>query len=77
MTEINSPDAPKVLDAVVKAVDRQTKVLQEITKKLPDFYQYDLINDTALSDEYPDELDSEIEHYESLKKAETKSKGVH
>ena len=66
-----------MLEAVIKAVDRQTKVLQEITKKLPDSYQFDLIKDTALAEDYPDEIDQDIEHYESLKKADSKSKGVH
>ena len=72
MPKLNTPDAP-VLDAVVKAVDRQTKVLQEVTK----LYQFDLIRDTALADDYPDEIDQDIEHYESLKKADSKSQGVH
>ena len=77
MPKLHTPDAPKVLDAVVKAVERQTKVLQEVTKKLPDSYQYDLINDTALAEDFPDEIDQDIQHYESLKKADSKSQGVH
>ena len=64
---------PKVLDELVKACNRQTKVLQDITK----LYQFDLIKDTALADDYPDEIDQDIQHYESLKKADSKSKGVH
>jgi len=76
MPKLNTPDAP-VLDAVVKAVDRQTKVLQEVTKKLPNSYQYDLINDTELAGDYSDEIDTEIQHYESLKETKPNSKGVH
>ena len=64
---------PKVLDELVKACNRQTKVLQDITK----LYQFDLIKDTALADDYPDEIDQDIQHYESPKKADAKSKGVH
>ncbi len=74
MPKLNTPDAPKVLDAVVKAVERQTKVLQEVTKKLPDSYQFDLIKDTALAEDYTDEIDQDIEHFESLREA---SEGVH
>ena len=61
---------PKVLDELVKACNRQTRVLQDITK----LYQFDLIKDTALADDYPDEIDQDIEHFESLREA---SQGVH
>ena len=61
---------PKVLDTLVKACDRQTRVLQDITK----LYQFDLIKDTALAEDYPDEIDQDIEHFESLREA---SQGVH
>ena len=60
----------KVLDELVKACNRQTKVPQDITK----LYQFDLIKDTALADDYPDEIDQDIEHFESLREA---SQGVH
>ena len=60
----------KVLDELVKACNRQTKLLQDITK----LYQLDIIRDTALAEDFPDEIDQEIEHFESLKEA---SQGVH
>ena len=60
----------KVLDELVKACNRQTKLLQDITK----LYQLDIIRDTALAVDFPDEIDQEIEHFESLKEA---SQGVH
>ena len=60
----------KVPDELVKACNRQTKLLQDITK----LYQLDIIRDTALAEDFPDEIDQEIEHFESLKEA---SQGVH
>ena len=72
-----SADTTKVLSAVVKTLAKTTSVLQEITEQLPMYYQYDLINDTELSDDASDSFDDELEYYEGLRADASKSSEVH
>ena len=72
-----SADTTKVLSAVVKTLAKTTSVLQEITEQLPMYYQYDLINDTELSDDASDSFDDELEYYEDLRADASKSSEVH
>ena len=58
MPKLNTHHASNVVATNVQGVDCHTKMLRKNTKPKPELYQYDLIYDTELADDYTDECQS-------------------